>query len=152
EYVLPFDGVVMNFPLNRNLTVEGQMHEGPVSASLGLTGIPDVAEEIIVQRDIQLLGYTGSRLHFHGISSAASLPYIQRARSKKPRLTCDVGGMHLLLEDRDVGEFDSHRKVLPPLRDERARKALIRGLRDGHIDHIASLHTPLEDEAKACEF
>jgi len=152
DYVLPFGGLVIDFPLNRQLTVDGQMHEGPISTSMGLTGIPDVAEEITVQRDILLLAYTGSRLHFHAIATAASLPHIQRARARDLRLSCDVGALHLLLEDADVGDFNSHMKVLPPLRAAASRKALVKAVRDGHVDHISSLHTPLEVEAKACEF
>ena len=152
DYVMPFNGLVIQFPLNRTLTVDGQMHEGPVSTSMGLTGIPDVAEEITVQRDIRLLAYTGSRLHFHGIASGDSLAHIQRARAQKLRLTADTGAIHLLLEDSDVGDFNADRKILPPLRSAASRKALIKAVRDGHIDHISALHTPLEIEAKACEF
>jgi dihydroorotase len=99
EYVIPFNAVIIDFPLDRSFTAEGQMHEGKVSASLGLTGIPSVAEEITVQRDIKLLGYTGSRLHFHAISSADSIAHLQRARSEKLAVTSDVPAMHLYLED-----------------------------------------------------
>jgi dihydroorotase len=128
------------------------MHEGNVSAYLGLTGIPSIAEEIIVQRDIQLVRYTGSRLHFHGISAGDSLKHIQKARTDGLAITCDVSAMHLLLEDKDVGDFDSNRKILPPLRQQKDRKALIKAVKDGTIQHISSIHTPLEIEAKACEF
>ena len=152
EYVLPFNKVIIDFPLDRSFTIEGQMHEGKVSASLGLTGIPSVAEEIVVQRDIQLVAYTGSRLHFHGISSADSLSHLQKARSEKLAVTSDVPAMHLYLEDKDVADFDSHKKVLPPLRQSRDRKALIRALRDNLITHISSIHTPMEVETKDCEF
>lgn len=152
EYVLPFQNVIIDFPLDRSLTAEGQMHEGKVSASLGLTGIPSVGEEITVQRDIQLTSYTKSRLHLHGISSARSLSYIQKAKSDKIGVTCDVPAMHLLLEDNDVGDFNSHMKVLPPFRDSRDRKALIKALKDDVIDHISSIHTPMEVETKECEF
>ena len=152
EYVIPFNAVIIDFPLDRSFTAEGQMHEGKVSASLGLTGIPSVAEEITVQRDIKLLGYTGSRLHFHAISSADSIAHLQRARSEKLAVTSDVPAMHLYLEDKDVGDFDSHKKVLPPFRHQRDRKALIKALRDGVINHISSIHTPMEVETKDVEF
>ncbi|MEO6132705.1 MAG: dihydroorotase [Saprospiraceae bacterium] len=152
EYVIPLGVVIIDFPLDRSFTTEGQIHEGKVSASLGLTGIPGVAEDIIVQRDVQLLAYTRSRLHLHAVSSGTSLPFIRKARSEKLNLTCDVPAMHLLLEDMDVGDFDSNRKVLPPFRGAKDKKSLIAALKDGVIDHISSIHTPLEIEAKDCEF
>lgn len=152
EYIIPFKVIIIDFPLDRSFTSEGQIHEGKISASLGLTGIPSVAEEIIVQRDIQLVAYTGSRLHLHGISSAASIAHLQKAKSEKLSITCDVPAMHLLLEDKDVGDFDSHKKVLPPLRNQRDRKALLKAVRDGVIQHISSIHTPMEVETKDLEF
>lgn len=152
EYVLPFNAVIIDFPLDRSFTTEGQIHEGKISASLGLTGIPSVAEEIIVQRDIQLVAYTKSRLHLHGISSSTSIPHLQKARTDNLAVTADVPAMHLYFEDKDVGDFDSYKKVLPPFRSQKDRKALIRALRDGIIGHISSIHTPLEVETKDCEF
>ena len=152
EYVIPFGATIIDFPLDRSLTSEGQMHEGKISASLGLTGIPVVGEDITVQRDIKLLGYTGGRLHLHAISSGAAVGYVQKARNDKMAITCDVSAMHLFLEDRDVADFDSHKKVLPPLRDNKERKALIKAVRDGIVDHISSIHTPREVESKDCEF
>lgn len=152
EYVSPYNSVIIDFPLDRNVTNEGQMHEGKFSTSLGLTGIPYVAEEIIVQRDLQLLKYTNSRLHLHAISFADTLNLIQKAKNQKLKVTADIGAMHLMLEDTDVGDFESHRKVLPPLRGSSNRKALIKAVKDGSVDHISSLHTPMEVETKACEF
>jgi dihydroorotase len=152
EYVIPFQSLIIDFPLDRSLTADGQMHEGKVSTSLGLTGIPSVGEEITVMRDIQLAEYTRSRLHFHALSSAASISHIQKAKAEKLPITCDVPAMHLMLEDKDVGDFNSHLKVLPPFRESKDRKALIKALRDGVIDHISSIHTPMEVETKECEF
>jgi dihydroorotase len=152
EYVIPFQSLIIDFPADRSLTVEGQMHEGKVSTSLGLTGIPAVGEEITVLRDIQLAEYTRSRLHFHAISAAASISHIQKAKADKLSITCDVPAMHLLLEDKDVGDFNSHLKILPPLRESKDRKALIKAIRDGVVDHISSIHTPMEVETKECEF
>lgn len=152
EYVIPFGVSIFDFPLDRSLTSEGQMHEGKISASLGLTGIPVVGEDITVQRDLKLLAYTGSRLHLHAVSSGAALGYVQKARSEKLSVTCDVAAMHLFLEDKDVADFDSHKKVLPPFRDSKERKALLKAVRDGVVDHITSIHTPREVESKDCEF
>lgn len=152
EYVLPFNIVIIDFPLDRSFTTEGQIHEGKISASLGLTGIPSIAEEIIVQRDIQLVSYTRSRVHLHAISSGTSLAYLQKAKADKHAITCDVPAMHLLLEDKDVADFDSYKKVLPPLRSQKDRKSLIKAIKDGMVDHISSIHTPMEVETKDCEF
>jgi dihydroorotase len=152
EYVMPLGATIIDFPLDRSLIAEGQMHEGKISASLGLAGIPTVAEDITVQRDIKLVAYTGGKLHFHALSSGAAIGYVQKAKNEKLAVTCDVPAMHLLLEDKDVSDFDSHKKVLPPLRDGKERKALIKALKDGIIDHISSIHTPMEVETKECEF
>jgi len=152
EYVLPFQSVIIDFPLDRSFTTDGQIHEGKVSASLGLPGIPSIAEEIIVQRDIRLVSYTGSRLHFHAISTGDAILHLQKAKAEKLTVTGDVPAMHLMLEDSDVGDFDSHRKVLPPLRAQKDRKALIKAVKDGVISHISSIHTPMEVETKDCEF
>jgi dihydroorotase len=152
EYVIPFNGTIIDFPLDRSLTSEGQMHEGKFSASLGLTGIPVVGEDIIVQRDLKLLAYSGGRLHLHAVSSGQALGYVAKARNEKMNISCDVSAMHLFLEDRDVADFDSHKKVLPPFRDSKERKALLKAVRDGIVDHISSIHTPREVESKDCEF
>ncbi len=152
EYVIPLGVPIIDFPLDRSFTSEGQIHEGKISASLGLTGIPSVAEDVIVQRDIQLAAYSKSKLHLHAVSSGSSIAYIQKARAENIAITCDVPAMHLLLEDKDIMDFDSYKKVLPPFRSQKDRKALIKGLKDGVIDHISSIHTPLEVEAKDCEF
>lgn len=152
EYVLPLGATIIQFPLDRSLTADGQMHEGKISASLGLVGIPTVAEDITVQRDIKLAKYTGGKLHFHALSSGAAVGYVQKAKNDKLSITCDVPAMHLLLEDKEVMDFDSNTKVLPPLRDNKERKALIKAVKDGIIDHITSIHTPMEVETKECEF
>ena len=152
DYVIPLGVIIIDFPLDRSFTAEGQMHEGKISASLGLTGIPSMAEDIIVQRDIQLLSYSKSKLHLHAVSSGTALQYIQKARSENMAITCDVPAMHLLLEDKDIGDFDSYKKVLPPFRSQKDKKSIIKAIKDGVIDHISSIHTPLEVEAKDCEF
>jgi dihydroorotase len=81
EYSLPMDVPIVHFPLDRSLVADGQIHEGKMSASLGLSGIPTVAEDITVQRDIKLVAYTGGRLHFHALSSGTALGYVQKAKS-----------------------------------------------------------------------
>jgi dihydroorotase len=120
EYVLPFGATIIQFPLDRSLTAEGQMHEGKISASLGLVGIPTVAEDITVQRDIKLARYTGGKLHFHALSSASAVGYVQKAKNDKLSITCDVPAMHLLLEDKEVIDFDSNTRCF--LRSETTEK------------------------------
>ncbi|HHM21409.1 MAG TPA: dihydroorotase [Bacteroidetes bacterium] len=152
QYVQPFGGVIINQPLNQNVAQNGQLHEGVVSTSLGLRGIPGIAEELMVQRDIYLSEYTGSKLHLLNISTAESVRLVRLAKKKGLNVTASVSALHLAFTDEALLGFDSNFKVLPPLRSEKDRKALIAGLKDGTIDCITSNHTPLEAEAKELEF
>lgn len=152
QYVQPFDGVVINQPLDNNIAQGGQLHEGIVSTSLGLRGIPSMAEELIVQRDIYLSEYTNSNLHLLNISTAESVRLVRLAKKKGLKVTASVAALNLAFTDQVLEEFDPNFKVLPPLRSEKDRKALIEGLKDGTIDCITSNHTPLEEELKNLEF
>ena len=152
QYVQPFNGVVINQPLDKNVAQGGQLHEGVVSTSLGLHGIPGMAEELIVQRDIYLSEYTGSNLHLLNISTAESVRLVRLAKRKGVKVTASVAAMNLAYTDAALADFDSNFKVLPPLRSETDRKALIEGLKDGTIDCITSNHTPLDGEEKNLEF
>lgn len=152
QYVLAFDGVILNQPLDKDITGDGQMHEGIVSTMLGMKGIPNLAEELMVERDLHLLEYTGSRLHIANVSTAGAVQRIREAKSKGLRVTASVASMNLMFEDEAVAEFDSNFKVLPPLRSAEDRQALIEGLQDRTIDFIASNHTPIDEEGKKREF
>ncbi len=152
QYVQPFDGVIINQPLDNNVAQGGQLHEGKVSTSLGLRGIPSMAEELIVQRDIYLSEYTDSKLHLLNISTAESVRLVRLAKKKGLKVTASVAALNLAFTDQELNDFDSNFKVLPPLRSEKDRKALIEGLKDGTIDCITSNHTPLEAELKSLEF
>ncbi|MBK7336429.1 MAG: dihydroorotase [Saprospirales bacterium] len=152
QYVQFFDGLVLNHPLDWQVAAGGQMHEGVMSTSLGLRGLPRLAEELTVHRDLEILAYTGSRLHLHGISSAGSVEKIRLAKKAGLKITASVPVMNLVFTDQELGQFDSNFKVLPPLREETDRQALIRGLKDGTIDFIYSNHVPLDPEAKELEF
>ncbi|MEZ4987941.1 MAG: dihydroorotase, partial [Saprospiraceae bacterium] len=151
-YVKAFDGVVFNQPLDKTIAGSGQMHEGQASTMMGTKGIPSIAEEVMVARDLQLLAYTESRLHFSHIATAGAVEQIRKAKAAGLRVTASVAALNLLLSDEALSDFDSHLKVLPPLRHETDRLALIAGLQDGTIDCISSNHTPLEVELKALEF
>ena len=128
------------------------MHEGYYSTLYGLKGIPAVAEESMVARDIMLTRMTGSRLHIAHISTKGSLELVREARESGLNVSCEVTPHHLTLTDRELAEYDTDYKVNPPLRSREHVEALIAGLRDGTIECLASDHAPHEEEAKDCEF
>jgi dihydroorotase len=152
EYSKNLHTPVMVLPLDRGLNSNGQMHESPVSVSLGMKGIPSLAEELRIQRDLDLLRYCGGRLHFMLLSSAKSVDLVRKAKREGLQVTCAVAAHHLLFTDEDLRSFDTNFKVLPPLRGKEDRKALIQGLKDGTIDAIVSDHCPEDVEHKVREF
>lgn len=151
-YVKTFDGLVLNQPLDISIAGKGQLHEGTVSTSLGMKGIPSLAEELMIERDLKLLEYTDSRLHISHLTTAKSVESVRKAKSEGLRVTASVSALHLLKTADALSDFNSHYKVLPPLREEEDRLALIEGLKDGTIDCISSNHCPRELEAKELEF
>lgn len=152
DYTKAFNGLVINHPHNPTLISNGQIHEGIVSTSMGLRGIPSISEELMLQRDIELLHYTQSKLHVLQVSTAKSVEMIRQAKANGLRITASVAAMNLTHTDEAVQDFNTQYKVLPPLRDEPARAALQAGVQDGTIDCITSNHRPLEPEAKKLEF
>ena len=152
EYVKAFNGVIIQIPIDAALSAGGLMHEGIVSTGMGMAGIPSLAETLAVNRDIELARYTGSRIHITGISAAASVEMIKKAKAGGVAVTCSVTPYHLALTDEWLTGYDSMYKVAPPLRTEADRQALIAGLKDGTIDCIATHHRPHEWDAKAKEF
>ena len=151
-YVKAFDGLILNRPFDRSLAPDGQIHESALSAALGLPGIPPLAEELMLQRDLYLADYTGSRLHISDLSTAGGVELVRRAKARGLRVTASVTAMHLCFSEEAVSEFDPLFKLSPPLRSEEDRQALIAGVLDGTIDFISSQHTPLEEEAKKRAF
>lgn len=151
-YVKSFDGLVMSQALEATIAGKGQLHEGTISTMLGMRGIPALAEELMIERDLRLLEYTDSRLHLSHVATAAGVEKIRTAKAQGLKVTASVAALNLLLTVKDVENFDSHCKVLPPLRSEADRQALLAGLKDGTIDCISSNHTPRELEAKHLEF
>ncbi len=152
QYVMAFDGIVVNHPTDQTLAAGGQLHEGHISAWLGMRGIPALAEELMVERDLRLLEYTGSRLHLVGLSAAGAVERVRQAKKAGLRVTASVAVMNLLFTDEALAGFDALYKVLPPLRSDDDREALIEGLLDGTIDFIFSNHVPLDTEVKDREF
>ncbi|NND34566.1 MAG: dihydroorotase [Saprospiraceae bacterium] len=152
EYVRSFDGIIVNQPQLRGVSPDGLMHEGEVSVSLGLPGLPDLMEVLMVKRDIDLTRYSGSRLHLLNISSAESLPVIAAAKAEGLSISCSVPALNLVATDEQLTGFDPNYKVMPPLRSEQTRQRLIEAVRSGLIDFIVSNHRPVDIEAKMVEF
>lgn len=151
QYLQKFNGVLIDHPEDIWLNMFGQMHEGLNSALLGLKGMPAIAEEIAISRNIKLLTYAGGRLHLARLSTSRSIGLI-RAAKKKMNITCDITAYQALLNDSMLSGFDTNYKTSPPLRTESDNNSLIKGLKDGTIDVICSGHTPQDDESKSIEF
>jgi dihydroorotase len=135
------------------LSADGAMHEGPVSAALGLAGIPSVSESTMVARDAALAGYEGARVHVQHLSAAESVEAVSAAKAAGVRISAEASPHHLCLTDEAVRSLDPQRfKMNPPLREERDRQALIAGLRDGTIDCVATDHAPHQPEEKDVPF
>lgn len=152
QYVQDFDGLVIAFCQNQNLKGNGVANEGITSTRLGLKGIPSLAEELDVARNLFLLEYTGGKMHIPTVSTAKSVALIKEAKAKGLNVTCSVAVHHLTVTDEKLESFDSRYKVAPPLRTEIDRKALIKGILNDTIDCITSDHNPIDIEQKKMEF
>ena len=152
EYVKAFDGVIAQHAQEPALTQGAQMHEGVMSARLGLAGWPAAAEESVIARDCLLAAHTGSRLHVCHVSTAGSVELIRWAKSKGWNVTAEVTPHHLCLTDELAESYDPIYKVNPPLRTSADAEALRAGLADGTIDIVATDHAPHPHEDKDCEW
>lgn len=152
EYVKIFNGIIAQHAQDPALTVGSQMNEGIVSARLGLTGWPAVAEEAIIARDILLAEHVGSRLHICHLTTAGGVDLVRFAKSRGISVTAEVTPHHLLLTDELVQNYDPIFKVNPPLRTEKDVLALRKGLADGTIDIVGTDHAPHPTEDKDCEW
>lgn len=152
EYVKAFDGVIAQHAQEPRLTEDSLMHEGDVSAELGLKGWPAVAEEAIIARDVLLAEHVQSRLHICHLSTAGSVDIVRWAKARGINVTAEVCPHHLILTDEHVRGYDSLFKVNPPLRTKADVEAVRRGLADGTIDIVATDHAPHSPESKDCEF
>lgn len=161
-YLRPFNALLMNRPEDRQLTLFGQMHEGVSSTLLGMKGMPVLAEEMMLSRDLKLLEYamdkntspatTGPWLHISLISSAVAVELVRQAKAKGLPVTCDIAAHQLAFEDTDLMGFDTNLKVNPPFRNSAEKEALLQGLADGTIDAVVSDHSPHDEESKNLEF
>jgi len=144
--------MVIAFCQDSTLKGIGIANEGEVSTKLGMKGIPALAEELQVARNLFLLEYTGGKLHIPTISTQGSIKLIKEAKAKGLQVTCSVAVHNLVLNDEMLLGFDSRYKVLPPLREEATRKALVEAVLEETIDCITSDHNPLDIELKKLEF
>lgn len=152
QYAQNFDGLVLSFPQDNSIAGKGLVNEEKNSTKLGLNGMPALAEEMQIARDLFILEYTGGKLHIPTISTANSVSQIKKAKKKGLNVTCSVAAHHLVLNDDELTKFDSNSKILPPLRTSKDSKALIKGLKNGTIDMITSDHNPIDIEHKKVEF
>lgn len=152
QYVQAFDGLVMDVPHHKTIATGGQMHEGLQSTQLGLRGFPSLAEEMMVQRNLQLVEYCGGRLHFSNISTEKSVELVRHAKKNGLKITASVAALNLGFSDAELVNFDSNWKVFPPLRSKNDAAALREGVLDGTIDFVSSNHNPWDEEAKNLEF
>jgi dihydroorotase len=151
QYLQKFNGVLIDHPEDIWLNMFGQMHEGLQSTMLGLKGMPRIAEEVAISRNLKLLAYAGGRLHLSKLSTSKSVGLVRAAKSKM-NITCDIAAYQPLLNDSMLAGFDTNYKMNPPLREKSDNDALIKGLNDGTIDVICSGHVPQDEESKSIEF
>ena len=151
-YTQNFEGLVLSYPENNQISNNGLANEGYNSTQLGLKGNPALAEELQVSRDLFLLEYTGGKLHIPTITTAGSVKLIKEAKKKGLDISCSVSAHHLSLTDNELISFDANYKVSPPLRTEKDCKALRKGISDETIDIITSDHNPIDIENKKLEF
>ena len=152
QYVQDFDSLIIAFCQDETIRGNGVANEGIVSTRLGLKGIANLAEELVVARNLLLLEYTGGKLHIPTISTAESVALIKRAKKKGLNVTCSVSVHHLIMTDEKLEGFDTRYKVSPPLRNDTDKEALIAGVMDNTIDCITSDHNPIDIENKNMEF
>ena len=147
-YSQSFDSVVMSFPMDQSIAKKGIINEGMISVSYGVKGIPNFSEEIQINRDLHILEYTGGKLHIPTISTKNSLDLIKKAKSKGLNVSCSVAIHNLIFNEEKLKDFDTRFKVIPPLRSEKDRLALIKGVKNGEIDLVTSDHCPIDIENK----
>jgi dihydroorotase len=152
EYLAPFDGLLTQHCEEHSMTKDFVMHEGSISAELGVKGYPSIAEELIVNRDIQLALYCGNRrYHVSHMSTKGSVQLVREAKARGQRVTCEVTPHHFMFTHEAIKVHGTHAKMNPPLREQIDVDAILLGLADGTIDAIATDHAPHAEHEKHCE-
>ncbi len=152
KYIKAFSGTCIHFPMDFCLASDGQIHEGRWSTLLGLPGIPEVAEDLMVQRDLSILKYTDSKLILWGISSKLAIETLVKDKNLNQKVFAAVPVFNLLFCDENVDSFDTNFKMMPPLRSEEDKKALRSSVLNGEIQLISSNHVPWDTDHKNLEF
>jgi dihydroorotase len=152
EYARDFDLLVGSHCETIELSGKGAMNEGAVSFRLGIPGMPACSEEICLARDLRLAQFTGARVHLQHISTARGLETIRRYKNEGVKVSCAVTPHHLIFNEADIGDYNTHFKMTPPLRTEEDNALLIEGLKEGVFDAIATDHAPHADFEKAQDF
>jgi len=152
QYVLPFNGVIIQVPDDKSINPQGLMNEGIISTQLGLPGKPAIAEELMIARDIELVRYTGSKIHFTGVSTRKGIELITEAKTNKLQVSFSVTPYHAFFCDEDVTQYDTNLKVNPPLRTREDMMAVREAVIHGDADAIATFHIPQNYDGKVCEF
>jgi dihydroorotase len=152
QYAKGFNGLLMVYPENKSIAGKAQVNESKTSVLLGMQGLPALAEEMQISRDLFLAAYHDAPVHFYNISTAGAVGLIKRAKRDGLKVTCDVAAHQLVFTEELLNDFDSNYKVKPPLRGKADIKALLNGLREGTIDAISAQHRPQEIEHKNVEF
>lgn len=152
SYAKAFDALIVQHPEEPTLTGSGVMNSGEMAAKLGLSGLPAVAEVIMIERDLRLFAAIGGRLHFAHVTTAAGIEAIRQAKAAGLNVTCDTAPHYFALNELAIGDYRTFAKVSPPLRSEADRQAVIDGLSDGTIDIVASDHAPHDQDSKRLPF
>lgn len=151
-YAKGFNGLLCVHAQDAGLSAGGQMNEGEMAVHLGMKGIPHIAEQLVIARDIELARYNNAKIHFSHLSTAEGVELVRQAKKEGLQVTADVAIANLIWDDSALEEYDSNYKITPPLRTSADREALINGLKDGTIDAICSDHNPQDPESKMVEF
>lgn len=152
EYAATFGYTIFLRPEDPFLGYEGVAHDGEVAGRLGLKGIPSAAESIRISTILRIANETKAKVHFCRLSTAEGVALIREAKNNGIAITADVSAHHLHLTEHDIGYFNTHARVKPPLRTHRDREALCQGVKDGTIDAICSDHAPVDEDAKLLPF
>lgn len=152
QYVKSFEGLLFSFPQDISITGHVQVNEDEFTTYIGLKGMPSLAEELQIARDLYILEYTGGKLHIPNISTKSSIQLIKKAKAKGLKVTCSVALPHLFFTSEKLESFDSKYKILPPLRTQVDVEALKEAVKTGIIDMVTCDHEPMDEEHKELEF